>query len=297
MTTLLSGDEKCLALLNQHSLVGMGILNVTPDSFSDGGRFSAVQNATRHAVELLNCGAHIIDVGGVSTRPGADAVSASEEWNRVFPVLEQLRKKLPQKALVSLDTSNVEVAFRAARSGLVDLINDVNAARSLAGNTEFSDSGLLPVRWTTADVAAKFRLGLVLMHMQGSPKTMQINPEYENCIEDVAGFLDDRLQYARTSGVRWCAIDPGIGFGKSLDHNLALMSTEGLARLGKSGVPVLIGLSRKSFLVKVAEREERFPVFKSQDEELLWRDQESGVWEKLCAGRGARIIRTHKMKN
>jgi dihydropteroate synthase len=291
-----SSDEKCSALSDQFSLVRMGILNITPDSFSDGGLFSTAATALAQALDLYKEGAHIIDVGGVSTRPGAQAVGAEEEWNRVAPVLEKLRNVLPKHVLISLDTSSVEVAYRAGKAGFIDLINDVNASCSRAGVTEFASSGMLPDHWTTAHVAAHFGLGLVLMHMQGSPRDMQVNPTYSNCIEEVASFLEERLQFARSTGVRWCAIDPGIGFGKTLDHNLSLLSEAGLARLSETGAPVLIGLSRKSFLLKLAERNGNCPSFGSPQEEIQWRDNQSQIWENLCATQGARIIRTHKIK-
>jgi dihydropteroate synthase len=296
MMTPLHGDEKCNALLDQVSLVRMGILNITPDSFSDGGQFSTAESALKQALDLCNDGAHIIDVGGVSTRPGAQTVSSNEEWKRVSPVLAKLKQALPAGVLVSLDTSSVEVAFRAGQAGLIDLINDVNASRSNAGLTEFTASGTLPADWTTADVAARFRLGLVLMHMHGDPQTMQLNPAYENCVDDIARFLEERLNYAKMRGVRWCAVDPGIGFGKTLEHNLSLLSAAGFARLTQTGAPILIGLSRKSFLLKLAERNGEHLSFGNQQDEILWRDQQSGTWENICAAHGARIIRTHKIK-
>ena len=293
----LLGYEKCDALLNHTPVVQMGILNTTPDSFSDGGLYCSSSAAVEHALDLIAAGAHIIDVGGVSTRPGARPVSSAEEWTRVEPVLRALRREIPQNILISLDTSSPVVAYQAAREGLLDIINDVCAGRAfadaLSGGQEIVG---FETPWTTAHVAAKFNLGLILMHMRGDPQTMQEHPQYEDCVEEVACFLEERLKDAVRVGVRWCAIDPGIGFGKNLEHNLSLLSEAGMRRLVQTGAPVLIGLSRKSFLKKLAERDGIRVSFSNANEELEWRDQQSLSWERLCEQRGARIIRTHKMK-
>jgi len=291
------GYEKCDALLNHAPVVRMGILNITPDSFSDGGLYCESSAAVECALDLISAGAHIIDVGGVSTRPGARPVSSAEEWTRVEPVLRALRQEIPQNILLSLDTSSPIVAYQAAREGLLDIINDVFAGRARADDLSGEQRNVgFEATWTTAHVASKFNLGLILMHMQGDPQSMQDHPRYNDCVEEVAGFLEERLKDATGLGVRWCALDPGIGFGKNLEHNLSLLSEAGMRRLVQIGAPVLIGLSRKSFLKKLAERDGVLASFSNANEELNWRDQQSHAWERLCEQRGARIIRTHKMK-
>lgn len=299
MSTLAThGDEKCDSLMSHRRVVQMGILNLTPDSFSDGGLFNSTHSALEHALSLVAQGAHIIDVGGVSTRPGSLPVSHTEEWSRVHEVLKLLRLNLPNQILISLDTNSPEVALNAAEENLIDLINDVGAARIEASN--------LPPKkvaanqrdiWTTAHVAAHFKLGLVLMHMQGEPKNMQSNPTYENCSVEIANFLRERLHFSQSVGVRWCAIDPGIGFGKTLDHNLELLSQNAMTQLKALGAPILIGLSRKSFLKNLAERNGVYPDLKSPQEERDWRDQQSQMWEQSCVDWGAKIIRSHQIKD
>jgi dihydropteroate synthase len=289
--------DRCRSLLLSTPAVHQGILNTTPDSFSDGGRYLSVPDAVRRAMELVEEGAQIIDVGGVSTRPGAEEIPAHVELDRVIPVLRALRNQLPEKVLVSLDTSSPAVAAQAAQEKLIDVINDVYAARKketthLSSDVEASQ----PLSLTTADVAAKFQLGLVLMHMQGDPQTMQVRPHYAECVSEVCSFLKKRIAFAKSAGVSWLAIDPGIGFGKTLDDNLALLSVHGMSQLAALGEPVLIGLSRKSFLKTLAQRTQTLPHFANQHEEQCWRDQQSDVWEKRCVSLGARIIRTHAIK-
>lgn len=297
MNTFASGSEKCAILLSNTPVVQMGILNVTPDSFSDGGRYSSPQAALRHGLKLAQDGAHIIDVGAVSTRPGALSVDTDTEWERVRDPLRQLRRELPTTILVSLDTDSPEVAFRAASEGLIDLINDVAASRVESSAVQLENKSNLKTTLTTADVAAHFDLGLVLMHMQGNPRTMQIAPRYDDCMTEITDFLRARLQFATTQGVKWCAVDPGIGFGKSLEHNLVLLTQDSLARLKTLNVPVLIGLSRKSFLKKLAEQNSVGLSFASPADEQNWRDQQSLHWERACIDWGAQIIRTHAIKS
>ncbi len=283
--------------MNRASVVHQGIVNVSPDSFSDGGLYCDPRAALEQAQALVQTGAHIIDIGGVSTRPGAQEVSPEVEIARLLPALRLLRQNLPPDVLVSLDTSSPEVAFAAARESLVDIVNDVFAARKLSLVKElaaFSVDSSPSI--TTADIAAHFKLGLILMHMQGTPASMQMSPTYNNCTEDVFSFLKERVTFARQCGVQWLAVDPGIGFGKSLEHNLSLLSTEGINKLCELGLPVLIGLSRKSFLKALAERSNSYPVFDSPLEEMKWRDQQSEFWERSCIAAGARIIRTHVIK-
>ena len=208
----------------------MGVVNVTPDSFSDGGETSDPDRAVATARRLLAEGAAIVDIGGESTRPGAAAVPLAEELRRVLPVLEGL-SGLP----VSIDTSKAEVARRALDLGAM-LVNDVTALRT--------DSALAGV---IADAGAY----VCLMHMQGEPRTMQAEPRYEDVVGEVAGFLEERLAAAVAAGIpeEHVCLDPGVGFGKTPDQNLELV--RGLERICSIGRPVLVGLSRKSTLARV----------------------------------------------
>jgi dihydropteroate synthase len=208
----------------------MGVVNVTPDSFSDGGLFVEPAAAVEHARRLLEEGAALVDVGGESTRPGAAPVSADEELARVVPVLEGLAG-LP----VSIDTSKAEVARRALELG-AELVNDVTALRGDA---------------LMAEVIADADAYVCLMHMQGSPRTMQVAPHYDDVLGDVLGFLEERIAFAVEHGIREerICVDPGIGFGKTPDQNLDLLRR--LDELCALGVPVLVGVSRKSTLGKV----------------------------------------------
>jgi dihydropteroate synthase len=207
----------------------MGVLNVTPDSFSDGGRFVEPMAAVEHARRLVGEGAALVDVGGESTRPGAEAVTLSDELGRVLPVLEQLGD-VP----FSVDTSKAEVARRAVELGAA-LVNDVTALRG--------DPGM-------AEVVAGSGAFVCLMHMQGEPRTMQVAPHYDDVVSDVLAFLEERVAFAVGRGIdeRRICVDPGIGFGKTPDQNLELLRRLGeLAALGR---PVLVGVSRKSTLGK-----------------------------------------------
>jgi dihydropteroate synthase len=207
----------------------MGILNVTPDSFSDGGDFATREAALRHARQMVADGADLIDVGGESTRPGAPPVSVAEELDRVIPVIEALAGELAVP--VSVDTSKPEV-MRAAVAAGAGLINDVAALR----------------RPGALAVAAALRVPVCLMHMQGEPGTMQQDPTYGDVVAEVAAFLAGRLAACEAAGIprERLLVDPGFGFGKTLAHNLALL--RGLPRLASLGVPVLAGLSRKSMI-------------------------------------------------
>jgi dihydropteroate synthase len=208
----------------------MGVLNVTPDSFSDGGRFSSPTEAIAHGRRLAEEGATIVDVGGESTRPGAEPLSAAEELARVEPVLEGLRG-VP----VSIDTSKAAVARRALELG-AEMVNDVTALRG--------DEAL-------ADVVAEHGAYLCLMHMQGEPRTMQADPRYEDVVSDVLAFLEKRLSFAVERGIaeELVCLDPGIGFGKTPDQNLELVRR--LDVLRSLGRPVVVGFSRKSTLARV----------------------------------------------
>jgi dihydropteroate synthase len=216
----------------------MGIVNVTPDSFSDGGRYLRPDAAIAHGLELEREGAAILDVGGESTRPGALPVSAGEEHDRVLPVITGLRAA-GTAARISIDTSKASVAAAALAAGAT-IVNDVTALR---GDHEL------------ADVAAAAGAEVCLMHMLGEPRTMQRDPRYDDVVDDVKAFLAARIEFAVGRGIaeERIMVDPGIGFGKTAEHNLAL-----LARLGEIvalGRPVVIGTSRKSFLGKLTGRE------------------------------------------
>ncbi len=219
----------------------MGIVNVTPDSFSDGGLFLQAERAIDHARRLVDEGADLLDIGGESTRPGAGAVSAAEELDRVGPVLEGVRAAEGRLAdvTISIDTSKVAVAEVALDTG-AEIVNDVTALRAEP---------------QLAALCAERGCGLVLMHMQGTPRTMQEDPGYDDVVEDVKAFLADRIEFATSQGVAegriW--IDPGIGFGKTVQHNLELLRR--LGELGELGRPIMIGASRKSFLGKLTGRE------------------------------------------
>ena len=207
----------------------MGILNVTPDSFSDGGKFLAVETAVVRGLQMAEEGADIIDIGGESTRPGAKPVQALEEIARTVPIIGKLREKT--KVLISIDTRKAEVA-RAAIAAGADIINDVSAL----------------VDPVMAAAAAETGAGLVLMHMQGTPETMQDNPRYDDVVSNVWNFLEERMAFAVARGVapEQIVLDPGIGFGKTDEHNLALL--KGIPQLAAAGRPVLVGASRKSFI-------------------------------------------------
>jgi dihydropteroate synthase len=240
----------------------MGILNVTPDSFSDGGVFLSCETAVARALQMAQEGAAIIDVGGESTRPGATPVSAQEEIDRVIPVIEALRGvvSLP----ISIDTSKPEV-MRAAVTAGAGFINDVCALR---------DAGAL-------ETAAELRVPVCLMHMQGKPRTMQDNPRYQDVVAEVGAFLRARMRAAQTAGIpaERLVVDPGFGFGKSLAHNLELL--QGLDNLKGLGVSILVGLSRKSMIGKALG----LPV-----EQRLHASVALAI---IAVQNGARIVRVH----
>jgi dihydropteroate synthase len=221
----------------------MGVVNVTPDSFADGGRYSTTEAAVEHALQLEAEGADILDIGGESTRPGSDPVDLDEECRRVLPVIAALARR--SKARISVDTRKAEVMRRAAREG-AHIINDVSA---LSHDPE------------ALQVASELGLPVVLMHARGEPRTMQDAPHYDDVVLDVYDALEARVEACERAGIeRGCLIvDPGIGFGKNLAHNLALLGS--LSILHGLGCPVLLGASRKSFIGHLtgAETEERLP--------------------------------------
>ena len=244
----------------------MGILNVTPDSFSDGGKFLDGNAAVQRGKRMLAEGADIIDVGGESSRPGSDPVPEEAELRRVIPVIERLSSETD--AVISVDTTKARVADEAVQAG-ASIINDISALRF--------DDGM-------AGVAAKTGAGLVLMHMLGTPKEMQSNPSYKDVVKEIREFLDARGKAVRDAGVAWEAIvyDPGIGFGKTVEHNLLLLKR--LAEFKPLMRPLLVGPSRKSFIGAVLD----LPV-----EERL---EGTAAAVALAVANGADLVRVHDVK-
>ena len=259
MTTLRCADKT----LDLSRPVVMGVVNVTPDSFSDGGRFLAVESAVAQGLRLVEEGAAIIDVGGESTRPGAAAVSPDEEIRRVVPVVERLSQVAPQ-VIISVDTSKPEVIREAVAAG-AGLINDVRA---------LTEPGAL-------EAAAGSGCAVCLMHMQGDPRTMQRAPSYVDVVKEVKAFLAARVQTCRAAGVSAdrLVIDPGFGFGKTLAHNLELLRH--LRELTGESLPVLVGLSRKSIVGTLTGRGAGERVHGSV------------ALAVIAAMSGARIVRAH----
>lgn len=247
----------------------MGIVNLTPDSFSDGGVYSqTVQTALKHAGQLLKEGADILDIGGESTRPGSDYVPPEEEWARVSPVLKELATwGVP----VSLDTRRTVVMKQALEQGGVDIINDVSA---------LSDEGAVDL------LAQQAQTGICLMHMQGMPATMQENPQYQDVVREVAGYLNERARACEQAGIvrNRIVLDPGFGFGKTLQHNILLMRhLDELAT--QSGLPLLIGVSRKRMIGAL-----------TGEENAADRVHGSVAAALASVARGAQIVRVHDVK-
>lgn len=244
----------------------MGILNMTPDSFSDGGQYNTLDTACERAMQMIREGAAIIDIGGESTRPGADYVSPDLEISRVVPIIKRLRAE--SDVLISIDTSKAVVADAAIAAG-ADMVNDITA---------MGDPRMAPV------VAAS-GAGIVLMHMQGRPQTMQQHPQYQDVVLEVGEFLRQRMDTAIASGIdpMCIALDPGIGFGKSHEHNRTLIRS--MDQFGMMERPFLLGVSRKSFLGWAANA--------PKIEDRLW-----GGVATTCLGRelGVRIFRTHDVR-
>lgn len=247
----------------------MGIVNLTPDSFSDGGTYSrSARAALAHAERLLAEGAHILDIGGESTRPGAAHVSPEEEWVRLQPVVEEIAKwNVP----LSVDTRRSAIMQRLLGDGLADIINDISA---------LEDNGAIEL------LAAHPDTGICLMHMQGLPETMQNNPQYQNVVAEVAGYLKARAQACQAAGIcsERIVLDPGIGFGKNLQHNIQLMRH--LPDLqAQTGLPLLVGVSRKRMIGEI-----------TGEAEPAQRIHGSVAAALYAAERGAAILRVHDVK-
>ena len=251
--------------LRQRTLV-MGIVNVTPDSFSDGGSYRSVDDAVKHAIQMVADGADLLDVGGESTRPGSEAIPADEEQRRVVPVIQRITHELPDTP-VSVDTRKADVA-RAALDAGAAVVNDISAGADPAMFEVVRDSGV----------------GMILMHMKGAPKTMQEDPTYYDVVAEVRGFLGERVEAAVAAGIdreRLC-VDPGIGFGKNLPHNLELLHDIGAFH--HLDVAVLVGPSRKGFIGSLTGTEV---------DDRIEGTAGAVAW---CAARGVDIVRVHDVK-
>lgn len=244
----------------------MGILNVTPDSFSDGGQFNKPESAVRHVMKMVEDGVDIVDVGGESTRPGAAIVSIQEELDRTIPVIEAIRQESP--VALSIDTSQPAVITEAAKAG-VDLVNDVRALQ-IDGAVE---------------AAAKTGLPVCLMHMQGQPENMQDNPSYDDVLQDIKEFFRLRIDACINGGIQsqQILLDPGFGFGKALEHNYRLLGS--LQDLNKLKLPLLVGMSRKRMIAQVLND--------CEPGERLFGSLAAAV---LAVEKGAKVIRVHDVK-
>ncbi len=259
--------DQFLAHIQSGQPMVLGIVNVTPDSFSDGGQFATTDTAIAHGRRLLEEGAHILDIGGESTRPGADTVSVDDEKARVVPVIEGLRDAAAKAgAYLSVDTRNAATMAAVIEAG-ADIINDITA---LEGDP------------ASMDVVTRSGLPVILMHMQGEPQQMQNNPQYDDVVTEVREYLDARIEACVAAGIDRSLIilDPGIGFGKTVEHNLSLMKH--LDDYAESGLPLLLGVSRKSFIGLL-------------DDNVPATDRLGGSLAAALAGysRGAAILRVH----
>lgn len=268
-----------LSFQNHHLELGrrtcvMGILNITPDSFSDGGRFFDTDIALAHAERMVRAGADILDIGGESTRPYSDPVSAQEEADRVLPVIENLSGRIPIP--ISIDTTKAAVARQALEAGAA-IVNDISALRM--------DPEM-------ASVAARFGAPLILMHMKGTPKTMQVDPRYEDLMGEILEFLEAAVQTAMAGGMprHLLIADPGVGFGKTVDHNLCLIRR--LSALEPLDMPILVGSSRKAFIRAILKREGE------ADMEPTLPAVETGTQATVAAAilSGAHIVRVHDVE-
>lgn len=256
---MITANNKSLDLSRPHV---MAILNVTPDSFSDGGKYNSIELALAQVDKMIKAGVSIVDVGGESTRPGAPDVSLEEELRRVVPVIKAIREKYD--VWISVDTSKAEVMRQAIDAG-ADLINDI---RSL------QEPGAL-------EVAAEANLPICLMHMKGQPRTMQVDPHYDDLMGDVSAFLEERIAACEAAGIdkSQLILDPGFGFGKTIEHNYHMLAH--LEKFHEFGLPILAGMSRKSM------------VFKLLDKPAAECTNASVVCATIAAMKGAQIIRVH----
>ncbi|MBA3018511.1 MAG: dihydropteroate synthase [Proteobacteria bacterium] len=265
----LSWGAHSLSLGNRTCI--MGILNVTPDSFSDGGLFFSCDAAVAHGEKLADAGADIIDIGGESTRPFSESVSIEEEGRRVLPVIEKLAKRL--SIPISIDTTKAIIAKEAIECG-ASIINDISAMRS--------DPDMM-------GVASKYGVPVVIMHMKGSPKTMQVSPQYDDLIKEIKGFFDKAIDRAEKNGVSRSKIiiDPGIGFSKTVEHNLLIIKH--MDKFKTLDSPILIGPSRKSFIRNILEGSQ------NSDTRLEMSELETGTQASIAAAvlNGANIVRVH----
>ena len=252
----------------------MGILDTTPDSFSDGGRYLDMDQAIAHGMELVRSGAGILDIGGESSRPFSEEVSEDEEMERVIPVIKRLAKEIDVP--ISIDTVKASVAMEAIKAG-ASMINDISAMEN--------DPAM-------AEVASKTGVPIILMHMKGTPKTMQVNPHYDDLMGEIMDYLESRIKVALAAGIKKDKIilDPGIGFGKSVNHNLMLIKH--LKAIKKLGYPVLMGPSRKSFIQKILSDSKEKPV-QANDLEA---EQGTMAAATACLMNGAQILRVHDVK-
>ena len=268
----ISSRDKTLDLSIPHV---MGILNVTPDSFSDGGQFNAVDKAIQHCQKMINEGATIIDIGGESTRPNADAVATSDEMHRVVPVVQAIRQSFGNDVWLSIDTSNPAVMEAAFEAG-ADIWNDVRALK----------------RTGAAELAAKLDIPVMLMHMRGEPTTMNDLAQYDNVIDDVSTELGARIDEVISIGVKRekIIIDPGFGFAKNYEHHCALLSQ--LSSLQSLGLPMMFGISRKRFLAEVLSKSGVEAVANTQATERDAAGMAAGIF---ALQQGVSIIRTHNV--
>ena len=243
----------------------MGIVNFTPDSFSDGGKYFSVDDAVNHALKLIDDGADIIDIGGESTRPGSDPVSLEEELRRTIPVIKNIYQQR-KDVIISIDTTKSEVAKQALDSG-AQIINDISGLT-------FDEKMI--------DITKEYNSGIVIMHIKGNPKTMQVNPEYSNVVKEVYDFLLVQSIKAKQNNVDKIIVDPGIGFGKRIEDNFTLIKN--LDYFQSLGYPVMIGLSKKSFIGKTLNLD--------NDQ----REIGTIILETISVIKSARIIRTHNVK-
>ncbi len=249
--------------------VVMGILNLTPDSFSDGGRFTQFDSAVSHAEIMIKAGASIIDVGGESTRPGAVKINENEEIDRVLPVIEKIKREFD--TIVSIDTYKDQVAEMAVKEGGADIINDISALSYSTG---------------MAEVVASLNVPVILMHIKGTPSDMQKDPFYLDVVGEIIEYFNERIEFAISKGIKTekMIIDPGIGFGKRFEDNIAIIKN--LHEFTNLNLPVMVGLSKKTFLGTISGIKEPFE-----------REVETITADLISVMNGASILRVHNVEN